>query len=105
LVNVDESNDKPRYELVSLETIAARHDDWIDFPRRIRALDDKQGNTRSGTRCGDIIIIPDTQAGYNAVHEGDAYPGWHGGPSKADSRVPLVIASEALSVEATKGRA
>jgi len=26
-------------------------------------------------------------------------PGWHGGPSQADSLVPLAIASEALSVE------
>lgn len=52
-----------------------------------------------GTRCGDIILAPDTKAGFNAVHDDDAYPGWHGGPSQADSLVPLAIASEALSVE------
>jgi hypothetical protein len=56
-----------------------------------------QQREASGTRCGDIIIIPDTKSGFNAVHEGDAYPGWHGGPPKADSLVPLALASEALS--------
>jgi len=48
--------------------------------------------TPRGTRCGDIILVADTAAGYNIVHEGDAYPGWHGGQSNADSMVPLVIA-------------
>jgi predicted AlkP superfamily pyrophosphatase or phosphodiesterase len=99
LTNILILPDKTLVELSSLEAVASRHSDWTDFPRRIRALDDKIGNTPSGTRCGDIIIIPDTKAGYNAVHEGDAYPGWHGGPSKADSRVPLAIASEALSID------
>ena len=94
-------NGQPLCELVSLEDIEARHRDsnWVDFARRIRAMDDRVGSTPAGTRCGDIILVPDTKAGFNAVHEGDAYPGWHGGPSEADSRVPLAIASEALSVE------
>jgi hypothetical protein len=90
-----------RCELISLEAMEERRKDrnWVDFARRIRNLDDKVGSNPAGTRCGDIILIADTEAGYNAVHEGDAYPGWHGGPTKADSEVPLVVASEALSVE------
>jgi hypothetical protein len=87
------------HELVSLENIAQIHYDWVDFPRRIRALDDKIGSTPVGTRCGDIILVPDTRAGYVAVHEGDALPGWHGGPTKADSMTPLAIGCEALSVD------
>jgi len=101
LAGVTYVNGQPLCELVSLEDIEARHRDsnWVDFARRIRAMDDRVGSTPAGTRCGDIILVPDTKAGFNAVHEGDAYPGWHGGPSEADSRVPLAIASEALSVE------
>jgi hypothetical protein len=96
---VTRPNGQIRHNLVSLESIEARHSDWVDFARRVRALNDMKGGNPNGTRCGDIIIIPDTKAGFNAVHEGDAYPGWHGGPSQADSYVPLTVASEALSVE------
>ena len=82
----------------TLEEIADQHGDWSDFAARIRALDDREESDGTGTRCGDIIIIADTAQGYNAVHEGDAYPGWHGGPSTADSQISLAIGSSALAV-------
>jgi hypothetical protein len=99
LRNVFDDQGVEVHQLVSLEIIAQTHYDWVDFPRRIRALDDKIGSTPGGTRCGDIILVPDTKAGYVAVHEGDAFPGWHGGPTKADSMIPLAIGCEALSVD------
>jgi hypothetical protein len=37
-----------------------------------------------------------TAGGWNSVHEGDVLPGWHGGPSKADTMVPFALGFSGL---------
>lgn len=44
-----------------------------------------------GSRSGDIIILPDMKSGYATFVPGDALHGWHGGPSKEESEVPLMF--------------
>ena len=57
------------------------------------------GNNGSGaTRCPDIILIMNTAGGWNSVHEGEVLPGWHGGPSKADTMVPFALGFAGLKL-------
>lgn len=78
--------------LLPLSDLAVQHPLWERLEQRIRQLDDKgKAGGIANTRCGDIIMIMNTADGFNSVHEGDAYPGWHGGPSKADSIVPFAL--------------
>ena len=63
-----------RYDLASLEDIIYEHGDWLNFPLRIRELDDRHGMNPMNARMGDIIIIADTRNGYNAVHEATPFP-------------------------------
>jgi hypothetical protein len=86
------------FALADLSLLASRNAFWVDVERRIRGLDDfSSGN--SGTRCPDIIVIMNTAGGWNSVHEGDVLPGWHGGPSKADTMVPFALGFAGLRLD------
>lgn len=39
---------------------------------------------------GDIVLLMDTSQGVISVNEGDILPGWHGGPTAAETQVPMV---------------
>lgn len=84
--------------LADLGLLASRNRLWIDVERRIRGLDDYTGGT-TATRCPDIILIMNTAGGWNSVHEGDVLPGWHGGPSKADTMVPFALGFAGLQLD------
>jgi hypothetical protein len=91
------ANTDGKIELVPLQTLDA-NPHWVNTARRIDGLDDfKPGG--NATRCPDIILIMNTGNGWNAVHEGDVLPGWHGGPSKADSLVPFALGFSGLELE------
>lgn len=62
--------------------------DWPEFEERITDLNDKDP---FGSRVGDILLIMDERAGYLAINSGEELAGWHGGPSVAESLVPLMI--------------
>lgn len=87
LKRVDSSNPlEPEYKDIE-EFIIASNKNWPKFKERMEEMNDKNIN---GSRTGDIIIIMNDQDGYFTVNLGDNMNGWHGGPSKAESEVPMM---------------
>jgi predicted AlkP superfamily pyrophosphatase or phosphodiesterase len=67
--------------------------DWPDFKRRMEELNEKSNlPAGSGSRSGDIILVMDCKNGYlTEPDDKEILPGWHGGPTKAESEVPLIF--------------
>jgi hypothetical protein len=86
-----------RFALRPLATLDGKNQHWVNTARRIDGLDDYQKDG-AAARCPDIILIMNTGGGWNAVHEGDVLPGWHGGPSQADSLVPFALGFNGLEL-------
>jgi hypothetical protein len=60
------------------------------FKQRIAELNHKHPD---GSRSGYVLTIVDGVAGYLTVNNGhEIFPGWHGGPTRSESEVPLFIA-------------
>jgi len=63
---------------------------WPEFEERLSEMNHKNAD---GSRTGDIIAILDSRTGYLAVNSTEEiYPGWHGGPTIAESQVPILFA-------------
>jgi len=75
-----------------LDTIAnyltAAQKNWPDFAQRLDELNHKYAN---GSRTGDIVIVMNGKQGYLGVTKQDQLNGWHGGPTRAESDVPLMF--------------
>lgn len=57
---------------------------WPSFQERLEEMND--------IRSGDVIVIMDGREGYLALdNPGDSYRGWHGGPTRSESYVPLMF--------------
>ena len=88
LKRVDPSNPlEPEYVDID-EFIKASKKNWPKFKERMEEMNDKNIN---GSRTGDIIIIMNDHAGHLTVNMGDNMNGWHGGPSAAESEVPMMF--------------
>lgn len=62
---------------------------WPAFKLR---MDEMNHQHPTGSRTGDIVVVMNGKSGYFAVNEShDSYPGWHGGPTVSESRVPLMF--------------
>ncbi|HUU69018.1 MAG TPA: hypothetical protein VM186_05810 [Planctomycetota bacterium] len=76
-------------ELASVDDfITAGRVNWPDFEERLEELNHKYTH---GSRTGDIVIIMNGKQGYLGVTEADQLNGWHGGPTRAESNVPLMF--------------
>ena len=78
-----------RPDLVTIaEFLATRglSEAWPHFEDRLEELNDRQDG-----RCGDIIIVMDAANGFLTVLNRDGWPGWHGGPTRGESEVPLLF--------------
>lgn len=60
---------------------------WVDTTNRLL---DEMNDKNNPSRSGDIVLLMDTSNGVIAVNEDDILPGWHGGPTGAESRVPMI---------------
>jgi len=79
----------PNVELASVENfIAAARVNWPDFEERLKELNH---NYAHGSRTGDIVIVMNGKQGYLGVTKQDQLNGWHGGPTIAESEVPLMF--------------
>jgi hypothetical protein len=69
---------------------ASQHaQDWPAFKQRLAEMNHKNLN---GSRSGDVVTILDGKAGYLTVnHSHEVFPGWHGGPTRSESLVPLLF--------------
>ena len=57
-----------------------------------------------GSRTGDIVVILDSREGYLAVNYAEEeYPGWHGGPTVAESNVPMMFAMPGTLFNSSSG--
>jgi predicted AlkP superfamily pyrophosphatase or phosphodiesterase len=57
---------------------------WPSFEARMQEM--------NGDRSGDIIVITDGREGYLTLdNTGESFIGWHGGPTKSESEVPLML--------------
>jgi len=67
--------------------------DWPEFEKRLAEMNHNDLQTAaSGSRTGDIVLVLDGALGYMAVTHGeDMLNGWHGGPERAESLVPLMF--------------
>jgi hypothetical protein len=64
-------------------------DKWPALKERINELNHKDLN---GSRSGDIITILNGEQGHLTVnHSHEIYAGWHGGPTRSESEVPLLF--------------
>lgn len=64
--------------------------EWPAFKERLDEMNHKNPN---GSRSGDIVLIMDGSKGYLTVNNSqDAHDGWHGGPTVAESHVPMIFA-------------
>jgi hypothetical protein len=71
-------------------TAAGHHTDWPAFAQRLAEMNHKNAG---GSRSGDVVTVLDGQAGYLTVNNtAEIYPGWHGGPTRSESLVPLFFA-------------
>lgn len=65
---------------------------WVAFEERLKEMNDTNPD---GSRSGDIVVFFHSKYGYLTVNEandeGISYPGWHGGPTWAESAVPLML--------------
>lgn len=65
-------------------------DQWPALKERINELNHKNA---TGSRSGDVITILNGEQGHLTVNNtGEIYAGWHGGPTKSESDVPLFFA-------------
>jgi arylsulfatase A-like enzyme len=65
---------------------------WPEFEERLNTeLNDKGNRPEGSSRSGDIILVMDVAHGFLTCIHGDEYPGWHGGPTAAEGRVPLIF--------------
>lgn len=65
-------------------------DQWPALKERIDELNHKYA---FGSRTGDIITILNGEEGHLTVNnKGEVYAGWHGGPTRSESEVPLFFA-------------
>ncbi len=63
---------------------------WPEFEARLSEMNHQNA---TGSRTGDIVVILNSREGYLAVnHDTETYPGWHGGPTLAESQVPMIFA-------------
>ena len=60
--------------------------DWPEFIQRMNEMNDKNPG---GSRTGDIVFFTDGYTGYMSINNGDELNGWHGGPSRSESYIPL----------------
>ena len=66
--------------------------DWPEFERRLEESNHNGGTAEHGSRTGDIVLVMNGAQGFMAVlHGEDMLKGWHGGPEKAESEVPLMF--------------
>jgi hypothetical protein len=87
----DEATSIPAFRAIGdLETSLRK---WIMTDTRIADLVEESA---AGSRAGDIILLFNMREGYASVQEGDEFPGWHGGPSQAESRTPFFAAFSGL---------
>ena len=52
----------------------------------------------AGSRSGDIILLLNVERGFGVSNPGGEWPGWHGGPTIAESRVPFAFAHPEVSL-------
>ncbi|MHC5056010.1 MAG: alkaline phosphatase family protein [Planctomycetota bacterium] len=84
------------YDPLPLTSLAGSRTNWEDIQEWVAEnLDDGP----AGSRAGDIILLFNIREGYNGCNKGDEFPGWHGGPTFAESRVPFWVAFRGLEVE------
>ena len=71
------------------EFLLESHVDWPDFEQRLIEMNHKNPD---GSRSGDIVVMLNGTDGYLAINcgEDDEQNGWHGGPTRAESEVPLM---------------
>jgi len=63
---------------------------WPAFKERIAELNHKN---YFGSRSGDVITVLNGEQGHLSVNNtGEVYAGWHGGPTRSESEVPLFFA-------------
>ncbi len=62
---------------------------WVDVKQRIEEMNDK---TATGSRSGDIMMLTDSDEGayFTPDEEDEVLTGWHGGPTKTESEVPMM---------------
>ena len=65
---------------------------WPQFEARLNdEMDDRGGQPGGSSRSGDIILIMNGAEGYATTPHWGAHPASHGGPTKAESEVPLMF--------------
>ena len=74
----------PLENFVEARGVAQR---WPEFTQRVNG----ELNDRVHGRSGDILLVMDVEAGFLTVYQKDGFPGWHGGPTKAEGEVPLIF--------------
>jgi hypothetical protein len=52
-------------------------------------MDEMNDKNPNGSRTGDIVFFTDGYNGYLSVNNTEGLNGWHGGPSRSESFVPL----------------
>lgn len=69
---------------------------WPSFQERLEEMND--------IRSGDVIVITDGREGYLALdNPGDSYRGWHGGPTRSESYVPLMFSMQGAAFVKIEG--
>ncbi|MFK7790319.1 MAG: hypothetical protein AB8C95_12605, partial [Phycisphaeraceae bacterium] len=63
----------------------------VDWPAFAARLDDMNHKFSAGSRTGDIITVMNGEEGFLAINAGDGFNGWHGGPTEAESYVPMMF--------------
>jgi hypothetical protein len=63
----------------------------VDWPAFEARLEESNHRHAMGSRTGDIILIMNAEEGYLACNQEEAFNGWHGGPTVAESQVPLMF--------------
>lgn len=63
----------------------------VNWPAFVARMDERNHKHLTGSRSGDIIIVMDGQQGYLTVNQHEPDNGWHGGPTRAESYVPLLV--------------
>lgn len=75
-------------EFIAARAAAGNPVDWPAFAAR---LDDMNHKFSAGSRTGDIITVMNGEEGFLAINAGDGFNGWHGGPTEAESYVPMMF--------------
>ena len=73
-----------RLPIAALMAATNANEKWPMFEARIKEMNAQE-------RSGDIVLIMNGEAGFLTVLHGDGLNGWHGGPSKYESQVPLLF--------------